>query len=75
MFTPLTIAIFSGALSPSCLEGQRYVSERIQQSVRKLMNLPGSLDGLTDQLKGYCPTGRLSYRLLFPLPFFHVPFF
>lgn len=52
MFIPLTIAIFSGALSPSCLEGQRYVSERLQQSTRKLMNLPGSLDGLTDQLKG-----------------------
>ena len=51
MFIPLTITIFSGALSPSCLEGQRYVSERLQQSTRKLMNLPGSLDGLTDQLK------------------------
>ena len=89
MFTPLTIAIFSGALSPSCLEGQRYVSERLQQSVRKLMNLPGSLDGLTDQLKGilsdwqgglpgppfpfFSVTNQPSFHLSLPLSFFFLP--
>ena len=69
MFIPLTITIFSGALSPSCLEGQRYVSERLQQSTRKLMNLPGSLDGLTDQLKEILS----DWQVDLPVPSFLFP--
>lgn len=51
MFTPLTISIFSGALSPSCLEGQHYVSGRLLQAIGKLKNLPDFPDGLTGRLR------------------------
>ena len=47
MFTPLTIAIFSGALSPSSLEGQHYISARLQQATWKLEDLPGESGELT----------------------------
>lgn len=51
MFIPLTIAIFSGALSPSCLEGQHYISARLQQATWKLEDLPGESGELTGRLR------------------------
>lgn len=51
MFTPLTIAIFSGALSPSSLEGQHYISARLQQATWKLKDVSGAPDELTGQLR------------------------
>lgn len=51
MFTPLTIAIFSGALSPSCLEGQSCISGRLQQAAWRLKSVTGALDELTGELR------------------------
>lgn len=50
MFTPLTIAIFSGALSPSSLEGQPLLPGRLQQATWRLKGVCGSLGELTGQL-------------------------
>lgn len=66
MFTPLTIAIFSGALSPSCLEGQRYLTGRLQQATRRLMDLSGTAEGLTAQLREVLA----DWQVELPLPSF-----
>lgn len=51
MFTPLTIAIFSGALSPYSLEGQPHLPGRLQQATWRLKGVCGSAGELTGQLR------------------------
>lgn len=52
MYLPVTNTIFSGALSPSALDGQHSIDEHLKQDVRRLENLPSRLDGVSALLAG-----------------------
>lgn len=47
MYLPITNTIFSGALSPSALDGQCSIDERLKQDVRRLENLPATLQQIS----------------------------
>lgn len=47
MFTPLTISIFRGALSPLCMEEEHLIADRLLWATRQLEDLSGSPETLT----------------------------